>query len=66
MVEYRKQFKEFDIVKPTKKDNDLATFMKIVNDTVGYTGEYPEEAKRNLEHYIGKNCSKELAIHGTL
>ena len=61
LVEYRKQFKEFDIVKPTKKDNDLATFMKIVNDTVGYTGEYPEEAKRNLEHYIGKELFKRVS-----
>ena len=34
--------------------------MKIVNDTVGYTGEYPEEAKRNLEHYIGKELFKNM------
>tara|TARA_X000000368_G_scaffold158147_1_gene124596 strand:- start:96 stop:659 length:564 start_codon:yes stop_codon:yes gene_type:complete len=59
LVEYRKQFKDFDIVKPTKKD-DLATTMKIINDTVGYTKEYPSESQRNLEHYFGKDLWKRV------
>ncbi len=59
LVEYRKQFKDFDIVKPTKKD-DLATTMKIINDTVGYTKEYPTESQRNLEHYFGEDLWKRV------
>ena len=59
LVEYRNQFKEFDIVKPTKK-NDLSTTIKIINDTVGYSKEYPNESKRNLEHYIGKDLWKRV------
>lgn len=59
LVEYRKQFKEFDIVPSTKK-NDLTTIMKIINDTVGYTKEYPNESQRNLEHYIGKDLWKRV------
>ena len=58
-VEYRNQFKEFDIVKTTKK-NDLSTTIKIINDTVGYSKEYPNESKRNLEHYIGKDLWKRV------
>ncbi len=60
LVEYRNQFKEFDIVKPTKK-NDLSTTIKIINDTVGYSKEYPNESKRNLEHYIGKDLWKRVS-----
>ena len=60
LVEYRKQFKEFDIVQPTKK-NDLTTIMKIINDTVGYTKEYPNETQRNLEHYITKDLWKRVS-----
>ena len=60
LVEYRKQFKEFDIVKPTKK-NDLSTTIKIINDTVGYSKEYPNESQRNLEHYIGKDLWKRVS-----
>lgn len=59
LVEYRKQFKQFDIVPPTKKD-DLTTIMKIINDTVGYTKEYPNETQRNLESYIGKDLWKRV------
>ena len=59
LVEYRNQFKEFDIVKPTKK-NDLSTTIKIINDTVGDSKEYPNESKRNLEHYIGKDLWKRV------
>ena len=60
LVEYRKQFKEFDIVPQTKK-NDLTTIMKIINDTVGYTKEYPNETQRNLEHYITKDLWKRVS-----
>ena len=60
LVEYRKQFKEFDIVKTTKKD-DLSTTIKIINDTVGYSKEYPNESQRNLEHYIGKDLWKRVS-----
>jgi len=60
LVEYRKQFKEFDIVPSTKK-NDLTTIMKVINDTVGYTKEYPNESQRNLEHYIGKDLWKRVS-----
>ena len=60
LVEYRNQFKEFDIVKPTKK-NDLSTTIKIINDTVGYSKEYPNESQRNLEHYIGKDLWKRVS-----
>ena len=60
LVEYRNQFKEFDIVKPTKK-NDLSTTIKIINDTVGYSKECPNESKRNLEHYIGKDLWKRVS-----
>tara|TARA_R100000734_G_C3288891_1_gene81037 strand:- start:9 stop:563 length:555 start_codon:yes stop_codon:yes gene_type:complete len=60
LVEYRKQFKEFDIVPPTKK-NDLTTIMKIITDTVGYTKEYPNETQRNLEHYITKDLWKRVS-----
>ena len=60
LVEYRNQFKEFDIVKQTKK-NDLSTTIKIINDTVGYSKEYPNESKRNLEHYIGKDLWKRVS-----
>ena len=62
LVEYRKQFKEFDIVPPTKK-NDLTTIMKIINDTVGYTKEYPNETQRNLEHYITKDLWKRVSYN---
>ena len=40
--------------------------MKLVNDTVGYTKKYPEESKRNLEHYIGKELFKKYQLQMAL
>jgi hypothetical protein len=66
LVEYRNQYKNFDIVKPTTKyDKNTALntghMVQLINDTVGYSKEYPNESQRNLEHYIGKDLCKRVS-----
>jgi hypothetical protein len=66
LVEYRNQYKNFDIVKPTTKyDKNTALntghMVQLINDTVGYSKEYPNESQRNLEHYIGKDLWKRVS-----
>ena len=66
LVQCRNDFKNFDIVKPTTKyDKNTALntghVVQLINDTVGYTKEYPNESQRNLEHYIGKDLWKRVS-----
>ena len=66
LVEYRNEYKNFDIIKPTTKyDKNTALntghIVQLINDTVGYTKEYPNESQRNLEHYIGKDLWKRVS-----
>tara|TARA_Y100000004_G_scaffold62258_1_gene69746 strand:+ start:2456 stop:3028 length:573 start_codon:yes stop_codon:yes gene_type:complete len=66
LVQCRNEYKNFDIVKPTTKyDKNTALntghVVQLINDTVGYTKEYPNESQRNLEHYIGKDLWKRVS-----
>ena len=68
LVQYRNEYKNFDIVKPTTKyDKNTALttghIMHILNDFVGCgdTKEKEKEINKTLEEYIGKDLWKRVS-----
>lgn len=63
LLEYRNEFKSFEIIKPSKKNDELTTLMDIVNETVSKEKEFPKQTEVTLQSYIGKDLYKRVSYN---
>ena len=63
LLEYRNEFKSFEIIKPSKKNDELTTLIDIVNETVSKEKEFPKQTEVTLQSYIGKDLYKRVSYN---
>ena len=63
LLEYRNQFKSFEIIKPSKKNDELTNLMDIVNEAVSKEKEFPKQTEVTLQSYIGKDLYKRVSYN---
>tara|TARA_R100001015_G_C4478979_1_gene60084 strand:+ start:38 stop:592 length:555 start_codon:yes stop_codon:yes gene_type:complete len=61
LVEYRNEFKNYEVIKLSKKNHQLITLMEIINHTVTKANKNSNEVEVDLKHYLGKDLWKRVS-----
>lgn len=61
LVEYRNEFKNYEVIKLSKKNHQLITLMEIINHTVTKANKNSDEVEVDLKHYLGKDLWKRVS-----
>ena len=61
LVEYRNEFRNYEVIKLSKKNHQLITLMEIINHTVTKANKNSNEVEVDLKHYLGKDLWKRVS-----